>query len=274
MSNNPLRQYFRRPALCISLPSKGKYYPAGAIDMPETGELPVYPMTAIDEITSKTPDALFNGSAVVEIVKSCVPSIKDPWKIPSSDLDTILIGIRAATNGNDLDIESECPACKEISSYSINIVNLLANLDSSSYELPMSLGELTLKFKPLTYNEVNKGNLAQFDLQREAMEIQSLENEEERTNKTNAITKQLTMLNIELIAGSIESISTPQDVVTNPVFITEYLQGCDKNTFETVRQHVIKLREASSIKPFKIKCVNCEHEYSQPLALNVSDFFG
>ena len=36
---NPLRQFFRRPAVHIRLPSGGEGYPAGAIDMPPTGEL-------------------------------------------------------------------------------------------------------------------------------------------------------------------------------------------------------------------------------------------
>ena len=57
--NNPLRQFFRRPAVSISLPSGGDHYAPGDIEWPDdTKELPVYPMTAIDEITTKTPDAL------------------------------------------------------------------------------------------------------------------------------------------------------------------------------------------------------------------------
>ena len=55
--------------------------------MPENRELPVYPMTAIDEITYRTPDALFNGQAVVNVIHSCVPNIKNAWEIPGTDLD-------------------------------------------------------------------------------------------------------------------------------------------------------------------------------------------
>ena len=135
MSNNPLRQYFRRPALYISLPSKGKYYPQGTLDMPENGELPVYPMTAIDEITAKTPDALFNGNAVVDIIKSCIPSIKDPWNLPSTDVDTLLIAIRAATNGNDLEVESICPACDETGKYGVNLISLLSGINTNGYDM-------------------------------------------------------------------------------------------------------------------------------------------
>ena len=63
MQNNPLRQFFRRPAVFFKLPSGGKNYAPGVLDMPENEEFPVYPMTAIDEISMRTPDALFNGSA-------------------------------------------------------------------------------------------------------------------------------------------------------------------------------------------------------------------
>ena len=124
MNTNPLKQYFRRPSIYLKLPSGGKYYPEGSIELPENNEVPIYPMTAIDEITSKTPDALFNGIAVTEIIKSCVPNIKDPWQVPATDLDALLIAIRAATNGNMLDVESSCPSCKEESSYNINLVGL------------------------------------------------------------------------------------------------------------------------------------------------------
>ena len=54
MSNNPLTQYFRQPAVYVKLPSGGKYYSEGSIVMPANQELPVYPMTAIDEIAYKT----------------------------------------------------------------------------------------------------------------------------------------------------------------------------------------------------------------------------
>ena len=76
MSNNPLKQFFRQPAIYVRLPSQGKFYPPGVLEMPATGELPVYPMTAIDEITYRTPDALFNGQATVNVLQSCVPDIK------------------------------------------------------------------------------------------------------------------------------------------------------------------------------------------------------
>ena len=62
---NPLSQYFRQPVIYIKLPSNGKFYPPGTLDMPANNELPVLPMTAIDEITYRTPDALFDQIAAM-----------------------------------------------------------------------------------------------------------------------------------------------------------------------------------------------------------------
>ena len=41
LQNNPLKQYFRRPAVFLSLPSGGKYYPEGVIRATETNELQI-----------------------------------------------------------------------------------------------------------------------------------------------------------------------------------------------------------------------------------------
>jgi hypothetical protein len=57
-SANPLKAFFRQPAIYLKLPSDGAYWPEDAIEFPANRELPVYPMTAVDEITYRTPDAL------------------------------------------------------------------------------------------------------------------------------------------------------------------------------------------------------------------------
>ena len=72
--------------------------------MPPNGEIGIFPMTARDELVLKTPDALLNGASTVEVINSCVPAITDAWEIPSVDMDALLIGIRIATYGENMDI--------------------------------------------------------------------------------------------------------------------------------------------------------------------------
>lgn len=273
MNSNPLQQYFRRPAIYLKLPSGGDFYPVGALDLPDNKEIPIYPMTAIDEITSKTPDALFNGLAVTEIIKSCAPNIKDPWSVPAIDLDAILIAIRAATNGNMLDVDSTCTSCNETASYSVNLIGLLSKLNVSEYTASIKLDEITVKFNPLAYKTVNKINLSQFEIEKNIRKMDAITSDEERLNYSTEMMKQLNELSMNLISESIEYISTPTAVVTEKEYILDFLKNCDKNSFNTLKAHTVKLRESAQLKPLPVKCIHCEHEYEQSLTLNVSDFF-
>ena len=54
---NPLSSFMRQPKIYITLPSRGRFWSKGSIEIPENGELAVYSMTAKDELTFKTPDA-------------------------------------------------------------------------------------------------------------------------------------------------------------------------------------------------------------------------
>jgi len=165
MSSNPLKQYFRRPALYIKLPSNGQGYAQGDIEMTETGDLPVFPMTAIDEITVRTPDALFNGTAVVELIKSCVPNIKNPWAVSSIDLEALFVAIKSASQGSEIEMESECPACKETGKYGVNLTAMLMGLKSGDYSVELNIDELYFKFRPLTFKEMNDVSMTQFNIQ-------------------------------------------------------------------------------------------------------------
>ena len=274
MNNNPLRQYFRRPAVYLKLPSGGKFYSPGIVNMPPNGELPVYPMTAIDEITTKTPDALYNGTAMAELIKSCVPSIKDPWQINSMDLDAVLIGIRAAAGGSDLEIESTCPACEDYGKYGINLVNMLAQMRPGDYENEFKINDLAIKFRPLNYREMNEASIGQFEIQRAFVMLEQETDEEVKKEKGQEALRRVTQLTIKLLTGAIEYIQTPTVRVSEKEFIMDFLNNCDKNMYVSIRDYNAELKSTSEIKPLQIKCVHCNHQYEQPFTLNTSDFFG
>ncbi len=273
LPNNPLKQYFRRPSIYLKLPSGGVGYPLGSLNRTENGELPVYPMTAIDEITSKTPDALFNGSAVVEIIKSCVPDITDPWSIPSTDLDAILIAVRSAAQGNEMEIESECPSCKEVSNYGINLIGILQTMKPGDYTKELQISDLFIKFRPLTYREMNQAAMAQFEIQKIFSSMDDL-SEEERTKKTQDAIVKITEITMAVLAQTIEYVKTPNITVTETEFILDFLKNCDKNSYIELRDYHSKLKDSTQIKPQKIKCVHCQHDYEQSIVINVTDFFG
>ena len=166
IEQNPLRKYFRQPKVYITLPSKGKFYQPNSINIPEGEEYPVYAMTAKDELTMKTPDALLNGAATVEIVKSCVPAIINPWAMPSIDLDAILIAIRIATYGDTMEIETKAPVTGEDRTFSVDLRTLLNKLVTKEYNTELQLGEMKINTRPLTYREFTDASLKTFEEQR------------------------------------------------------------------------------------------------------------
>lgn len=274
MSNNPLRQYFRRPAIYLKLPSKGVGYPEGSLDKTETDEHPVFPMTAVDELTSKTPDALYNGTAVVEIIKSCVPSIKNPWKVKNVDLDSIFVAIRIASSGSLMEIETECPSCNETSKFDLNLSQLLNGFRSGDYETPRQIGDLTFKFQSLAFEDSNKHNIAQFELRRQYNQLNTDQMTEEQLGNLNtSLLQRINNQTMTLMCDSIEYIKVGDELVTDKAFIEEYLRNCDRRTFDSLKDINIDLKKDSETKPLKMKCMHCQHEYDQDFVLNVTDFF-
>ena len=274
IQNNPLKQYFRRPSIYLKLPSGGKMYAPGIVNIPESGELAVYPMTAIDEITAKTPDALFNGSAMADIIKSCIPDIKDPWSINSIDLDAVLIAIRSAAGGNDMTITSQCPSCKEVAEYAINLVGILSQLKSADYESELTINDLSIRFRPLTYKEMNEAGTGQMEAQRVFINLEKEENETVRMEKTQEALKFITEVTMRILSQTITHIKTPSAFVEEREYILDFLHNCDKDTYIAIRDYNTQLKAQAEIKPLQIKCIHCQHEYEQQFTLNTSDFFG
>jgi hypothetical protein len=277
MSNqvNPLQQYFRRPAIYMKLPSGGMGYNPDALEMPESGELPIYPMTTIDEITSRTPDALFNGTAVVEIIKSCAPNIKDPWGMSAIDIDPILIAIRIATTGGDMEITTTCPnePCGEESKYDIALPRLLSSYEAGDYSKSLQIDELQIKLKPLTYKEMNDSSMLQFEIQKALVVLDDIMDPTEKSNRTTELINALNEMTIKIMVAGIEYIKTPEATVFEPDFIEDFFRNCDKNTFNKIKEKNVELRSKSEAKPLDITCMHCNHQYQQTFNVNVSTFF-
>jgi len=275
--NNPLRQYFRRPSVFISLPSDGKGYAPEDIEFEDENnrELPVYPMTAIDEITTKTPDALFNGSATVEIIKSCIPAIKNPWKVLSCDIDAILIGIKAAGGEDSLTVESKCPKkdCDTTEDYAINLQNLLRSIKSGDYETPYKVGELEIYFKPINYKVMNEISLEQFNIQAKYSRLAEMENNAERIKANQEALRDITEITMDVLTAAIDKIGSPDGDVEEKEHIVDFLKNCDTKTYEGIRDYNADLRAVSTIRSLDMKCATCEHEYKQQFTLNATDFF-
>ena len=277
---NPLQKYFRQPKIYINLPSNGAYYPPGAIEMTETGELPVFPMTAKDELTMKTPDALLNGQATVDLIKSCVPNIKDPWKMPSIDLDAVLIAIRIASYGETLDITTKIPKIGDERDYGVDLRMILNKLVSVQFENQITVSDMVINIRPLTYEEFTKSSLKTFEEQRIFRLVNNTEiPEEEKLVKFNESFKKLTNLTVDMMIQSIHSIELEDDTVTDRDHISEFVQNSDKMFFSAVRTHLESEKTKFQIEPLQISTTEEEQErgapesFEVPITFDQSNFF-
>ncbi len=274
-SVNPLKQYFRQPAIYLQLPSKGEFWADGSLALPETGELPVLPMTAIDEITYRTPDALFNGQAVVNVLQSCIPNVKNGWEAPAVDVNAMLIGIRIASYGHDMDVGTTCPECNTDAEVTIDLRVMLDAVKMPDYSKTIQYGDLEITFQPITYRDQNKTNQLQFEAQRQvqAITLNEVMPDAEKVIELNKALGRITELTLEALKWSIASIRTPQAMVTEPEHIQEFLQNCDRKLFMSIRDRIVEMRTNADLPPMGVKCENCGHEYEQSVQLDMASFF-
>lgn len=274
MSNNPLKQYFRQPAIYVKLPSQGQFYPQGAINMPTTKELPVYPMTAIDEITYRTPDALFNGQATVSVIKSCVPDIVDPWSTPAMDVDTLLIAIRIASYGHDMDFGTKCPKCGHECEHTVDLRSVLDRMRTPDYNQGLRAGDMEIYFRPMTYKNINDNNALQFENQKLLQMLPDSDiPEASKISELGAALKRITEITVKALAQSIAMIKTPQAMVSESEYIEEFLKNCDREIFNRVRDHILELKTGAEMQPMMLTCPECKNEYEQAVTLDMTSFF-
>ena len=255
---NPLAKHFRQPAIYIKLPSGGRFWPEGSLNMPVSSEIAVYPMTTKDEITLRTPDALVNGAGIVEVIQSCCPEIVNAWNMPSVDVDSIVIAIRLASYGNKMDFNSQCPACKNVDDYSLNLNDALAQLRMPNYDDPVVVDDVTIKLKPQPYFELNKTNQAEYEEQKLLQAIQSTTlNDEQRGIEIQNHMNRIIDIGLETLTTSTDYIEADLVQVTDKTFIKEFYQNSKSSVNKAIRDRLTTIGEEASFKPMDVNCTSC-----------------
>jgi hypothetical protein len=278
---NPLQRYYRQPKIYLRLPSSGNFYPKGSIEYTETGEYPVFAMTAKDEMIIRTPDALLNGQSTVDVIQSCIPNIKNAWQIPSIDIDAILIAIRIATYGEGLDITTVIPGLDESRSYVTDLRVMLDRLLAAVYDPVIEIdGNLKIYTRPLNYREFTQNAIKSLEEQRilSIVSDDSMDDAKKLSMFTNSF-KKLTDLTINMVGQSVEKIQVDGEEVTDQVMINEFIQNADKEFYKRIMDHLEEQKKKFSIPPMKI--ITTEEERSKgapdeldvPITMDQSNFF-
>lgn len=279
---NPLKRYYRQPQISIQLPSREKYYPANVVQKTTTGEHPVLPMTAMDELAFRTPDSMMSGQATVDVIKSCVPTIMDPWQLVNYDIDTVLIAIRIASYGETMDVTSTVPGTNESMTHTVNLPQMLEQIRQDKITDQCTLQDgLIVQVSPLTYKQITESQLKTFEQQRIYAQVsQSQMTAEEKTKRFTESFRVLSDLNMSLLVSNIQKITLPSgESVTDRNQIKEFIQNADAKTIKELENKLADIRQQGSIKPVRIKSTEEQIKagapvtYEVPITFDNANFF-
>lgn len=273
-ASNPLSNYFRQPKIYVRLPSKGEFYPNGSLDKSENDEYAVYAMTAKDELMFKTPDALLSGQSTVEVIKSCIPAIRDPWNMPSIDLDASLVAIRIATYGDNMEVVAKCPTCSHENHYDINLVQWIERIAQFNYTKEINVAPLIIYVRPYSYKEITKTSLKTFEQQRifQIVNDESMSDEDKLSKFGESFVK-LTELTVDIIADCVYKIVTPDGESTDKAQIKEFINNAPKEVFDVISDHVNNMRKDIELPAQNVQCEECNTDFIMPVAMDQSSFF-
>lgn len=272
---NPLSKHFRRPVLYFKLPSGGRYWPSDALDLPVTGEIPVYPMTTADEITLKTPDALINGTGMVSVIQSCCPNIRDAWKMPSIDVDPVLIAIRIASYGANMEITSTCPSCNENHEFATDLTTLISQVKCPNFDVPVEFDGLKFKLQPQEYFVINSNSIVTLEQQRIVDTINNSDLDDKAKAANVAISmKKLLEASTDLLVKSTEYIETEDGTrVKEPQFIKEFYDNAESRVTKAIEARLEEISKEGALPLLDLKCTSCGFEYQNSLNFDYSRFF-
>ena len=272
MPGNPLQKHFRQPKVYVSLPSKGVYNIPGSLQGDLT-KVPVYGMTGMDEIITRTPDALLSGQSTVKVIESCGPAVVDAWQLTAIDVDFVLTAIKIATYGNKLEFHHTCPECKEENDYELDLSRFIEHYGQYQYQNTIEFDGLTVKLQPLTYAQVTDYGLKNFALQQQMAQAVVIEDPEQQAKLVSDLFKSLAELQNEIVAVSIESVQTDTNMVTEQQFIREWVANSEKAVTDRIKAVFDVNKENLKTPVQTANCTHCGAENQISIDLDQSNFF-
>lgn len=277
--NNPLSEFMRQPVIYITLPSQGKFNDPNDVELTSTGELGIAAMTTKDDLSLKSPEGLLNGESISSIIKSCCPGIKNVTKLPAPDLDVILLGIRHATYGDDMDFDIVCPKCEHEAVYTISISDSLSNMEflKDEYFVKLSSG-VTVYVRPFNYENSVKESLQKYH-ESQAVKLLIDEDLNENPEKAKLFTKSLhnladlmTELCSECVIKILDPNNKEMNVTSNQ--INEWIKFLPKPDAELIQEKIAEINSVGIPKEKTVICSECNHEWNTGIVFDPASFFG
>jgi bacterioferritin-associated ferredoxin len=194
--------------------------------------------------------------------------------MPSIDTTSILISIRIASYGHDMEISSTCPKCNETQDYSLDMRSILDSLQKPDYSKTLTVNDLEIFFGPMSYRQQTQIGMEQYETQRIIAGTQdSSLSEQQKTQALNEAMKRISLATTRAMAFGISGIRSPDGFASESEHIVEFLSNCDRKIYNSIRDHEVTLRSQTDIKPINITCTACENQYQQQIELDLANFF-
>ena len=278
MSDNPLKSYVRTPKLQVLLPSRGKWGDAETASK-ITGEIPVYPMTSKDEVMIKNPDALLNGESVASVLKSCT-GIENIYDLTNNDVEFLLVAIRYATSGNEMEIDAVCPKDQHVNRVAVDLERILDSVEEmdKTYQTKLENG-LKVNLRPMSFKNAQRLSLNAFQ---EATTLQTINDaklpQTERIKVFNKSFEAIADLAVETMIDAIVSVVVPEGdeekTVTDKKFIGEWVKGMSSAEAKKIQEKLDEMNREGFDHSYNVVCEECGTKFKTSIEFNVSNFFG
>ncbi len=282
---NPLLPYIRQPEVYIRLPSQGYFGAAQCINVTPTKELAISAMTTNDDLLLKTPEALLNGDAMAKVIQSCCPDVKNVYDLCTPDVDALLLAIRQASYGEDMDIDASCPKCEHSAVYGVNIPIILASIKplEEKYEVKLS-NNVTVSVRPFTYSDSIKESMKKYEegqVMRALIEKEELEESgatdraAQLSSQFGDVLKSLSDLMVELCANCILEIRDPDGniIQAEAEHIFEWVKFLPRKDAVKIQDQIAEINSSGIAKTQKLECEECQHVWETDITFDPSHFF-
>lgn len=258
---NPLLRRIRLPGESFTLPSRGLLYEPGNVLAHDVrdGELHVYPMTGIDELTMKSADKLFSGDAVREVFQRCIPQILVPGQLFAKDVDFLLTALRKVSYGPTIEV-TYTHTCSDAKLHTYEVY-LESFLRSSQALNPLALDSRfkfdcygqSVQFKPATFDDIVLLNQHQ-----QMQESGPLQTDEQHLHH---------------VLYSISTVIKTVDEVANKDDIIEWLKNIPAKWLVELTDAINDTTEWGVEFDVTLQCKDCGEEIKVPSTLNPVSFF-
>lgn len=276
VKENPLLKKIQMPGQKFRLPSKGLFYKNGELAKHvKNGEVEVFPMKTIDEINLKTPDMIFQGTAISRVFERCIPDIKKPLELLSKDVDYLMGALRRVSYGNELPIKTSCKCSnhKVMREYNVPLDQMLSktqeldeNNIESEYVLELYNEALdvtqVVQMRPPTFNDWV--DIYQFQAT-EINKLDNMENTDFDDTSESAVNEYISLT----VASVVESV----DGIDDEELIKEWAKNLPALLKLQLSDKIDSLTEWGAKFSYTVNCFDCGIPLDVTAMLNPVGFF-